>query len=325
MIPTRREAKAHARATMRGIWAAVLSPFTAEGAFDEHGFRANLAHYADDLGIDGVFVGGKQGEFFAMSVAERKRLFEVAVDEIGDRMGTIMSCSDQNMDTVIELASHAQAIGARAIVVHAPVLHFLKAQDETLSAYYRAIAGAVDIPIALWSHPDSGYLMSPDLCLRLAAENDTVVAIKYSVPRAMYAELTRRAGDGLIVSTASEEEWLENVVELGWRLYLCSNPPFLFQSAGDTRMRHYTDMAFAGDVDGARAVSQSLEPVRHAFKASRPAEKPHAHAKAWMDLLGQTGGHVRRPMLGLDAAERAAVERAFEASGLNRGLSARAA
>ena len=44
-----------------------------------------------------------------------------------------MSCSDQNLDTVIELAKHAQAIGADYIVVHAPVLHFLPATTRRCS------------------------------------------------------------------------------------------------------------------------------------------------------------------------------------------------
>ncbi len=116
-----------------------------------------------------------------MSLAERKRTFDIAVAEIGGAR-TILSCSDQNLDTVIELAEHAQAIGSDYIVVHAPVLHFLTKQDETLLAYYRTMSEAVDIGIALWSHPDSGYLMSPELCARVA-ELPNVVAIKYSVPR----------------------------------------------------------------------------------------------------------------------------------------------
>ena len=151
------------------------------------------------------------------------------------------------MDTVIELAKHAQAIGAHYIVVHAPVLHFLHTQDETLYQYYKTISEQVDIGIAMWSHPDFGYLMSPELCARIA-ELPNIVAIKYSVPREMYARLTRLAGDKLIVSTASEEEWFDNIVELGWRLYLCSSPPYLFQTKADRRMREYTDLAFPGEV-----------------------------------------------------------------------------
>jgi 4-hydroxy-tetrahydrodipicolinate synthase len=309
------DAKAYSRAHMKGIWAAALMPFTTGGAMDEAGMRANMAHWINDLKIDGFFIAGKQGEFFSMSVAERKRACEVAVSAAAGKAQTIMSCSDQNMDVVIDLARHAQQAGADYIVVHAPMLHFLKQQDQTLLQYYETIANAVDIGIALWSHPDSGYLMSPGLCARLA-DIPNVVAIKYSVPRPMYKTLTELAGHKILVSTASEEEWLDNIVELNWQLYLCSSPPYLIQTKGDTRMRQYTDMAFAGDVKGAREVWKSLEPVRHALKSTRPSEKPHAHQKYWQDLLGQVGGHVRRPMLALTDAEKTATRAAFKACGL---------
>lgn len=311
----RQEAKDYARSHMKGIWAASLMPFGPDLSIDETGWRGNLRHWVGELGIDGVFVSGKQGEFFSMSVAERKRTFEIAVDEIGGRAGTIMSCSDQNMDVVIELAKHAQAVGADYIVVHAPVLHFLHKQDETLFQYYKTISEQIDIGIAMWSHPDSGYLMSPELCARIA-ELPNIVAIKYSVPREMYARLTRLAGDKLLVSTASEEEWFDNIVELGWRLYLCSSPPYLFQSKVDRRMREYTDLAFKGEVARAKAVRDSLNPVREAFRRSRPPEKPPAHSKYWQELLGQTGGRVRAPMLELTDAEKDATRRAFETCGL---------
>ena len=312
---SKKDAKAYARANMKGIWAAALTPFLADGAIDEEGLRANIHHWLGELGIDGLFIAGKQGEFFSMSIEERKRMFEIAVDASRGHGATIMSCSDQNMDVVIDLARHAQKVGADYIVVHAPVLHFLKEQDETLLNYYRHIASKVDIGIALWSHPDSGSLMSPQLCDELA-DIENVVAIKYSVPRDMYAELTRLAGDRILVSTASEEEWLDNILELGWQLYLCSSPPYLLQSARDRRMRDYTDLAFAGKAAEARAVRDSLEPVRAALRSTRPPEKVHAHQKYWQDLLGQRGGHVRAPLLELTDEERRATRAAFETCGL---------
>ncbi|MDE2333464.1 MAG: dihydrodipicolinate synthase family protein, partial [Rhodospirillales bacterium] len=206
---SRADAKGFARENLRGIWAAALTPFRADLSLDEDGFAANLRHWRDALGIDGVFVGGKQGEFFSMSVEERKQLFDVATAACEGRMRTIMSCSDQNLDVVLDLAEHAQHHGADFIVVHAPLLHFVEDRDEVLLAYYRRISEAVDIGIALWSHPDSGYLMSPELCAELA-RLPNIVAIKYSVPREMYTRLTHLAGDRLIVSTASEAEWLDN-------------------------------------------------------------------------------------------------------------------
>ena len=312
----RADAKAFARANLRGIWAAALTPFRPDDfALDADGFARNLQHWTRDLGIDGVFVCGKQGEFFAMSVAERKQCFDIAVAAIKGHGRTIMSCSDQNMDVVIDLAHHAEAVGADFIVVHAPLLHFLHDRDDTLFAYYRHISEQVNIGIAMWSHPDSGYLMSPELCARIAALPN-IVAIKYSVPREMYTRLTHLAGDNLIVSTASEDEWLDNIVELNWQVYLCSNPPFLYQTATDRRMRDYSDAAFGGDIAKARAIRDSLDPVRAAFKASRPGGKPQAHAKYWMELLGQVGGPVRAPMLQLTDTEKSIIRAAFAQSGL---------
>ena len=318
----RDEAKAYAHADMKGIWAAALQPFRDDLSIDEAGMRANIRHWVDDLGIDGLFIAGKQGEYFSMSVEERKRVFEIAVDETRDsRAGTIMSCSDQNMDTVIDLARHAQAVGADYIVVHAPVLSFVTDRNELLFEYYRTVSESVEIGIAMWSHPDSGYLMSPELCARIA-ELPNVVAIKYSVPREMYAELTRLAGDRILVSTASEEEWLDNILELGWQLYLCSSPPYLLQTAADRRMRLYTDLALAGEAEQARRVRDSLNPVREALKRTRPGAKPHAHQKYWQELLGQVGGPVRPPMLELTDAEKQATRQAFESCGLEAMRSA---
>jgi 4-hydroxy-tetrahydrodipicolinate synthase len=132
----------------------------------------------------------------------------------------------------------------------------------------------------------------------------------------MYARLTRLAGDRILVSTASEDEWFDNIVELGWRLYLCSSPPYLIQTKADRRMREYTDLAMRGEVARAKAVRDSLNPVREALRRTRPAEKFHAHSKYWQDLLGQVGGAVRRPMLELTDAEKDATRHAFEACGL---------
>jgi 4-hydroxy-tetrahydrodipicolinate synthase len=317
---TKKDAKAYSRQTMKGVWAAALTPFTRSLAVDEEGFCRNLDTWIEDLKIDGFFIAGKQGEFSSMSLDERKRAFELAVEACAGRAETIMSCSDQNMDVVIDLARHAQKVGADYIVVHAPVLHFFKAQDETLFSYYRTIADKVDIGIALWSHPDSGYLMSPALCNKLA-DIENVVAIKYSAPRPMYADLTRLASDRILVSTASEEEWLDNILELNWRLYLCSSSPYLIQSKNDRRMREYTDLAFAGKAEEARCLRDSLEPVRAALRDSRPPEKPHSHQKYWQELLGQVGGAVRPPLLDLTEEQRKITRQAFENSGLGTARS----
>ena len=95
------EAKEYAQEHFSGIFAASMTPFKADGSTDEEGLRSNLRHWIDDLGIAGLFVNGKQGEFFSMTLAERKRQFEIVLEEVGDRCRTIMSCSDENLDVVL--------------------------------------------------------------------------------------------------------------------------------------------------------------------------------------------------------------------------------
>lgn len=315
-VPYRKQdAKAYAREHFRGVWAATATPFAEDLSLDEAGLRRNLRHWIRDLELGGLFVSGKQGEFFSMSVAERKRTFELAVEEAAGRCGIVTSCSDTNLDVVLELARHSQAIGADYIVVHSPVLHFHHRPDETVYEYYRHLSEQLDIGIALWNHPDCGYVMSPQLCARIA-ELPNIVAIKYSVDRALYRELTALAGDKILVSTASEEDWLDNIIELGWRLYLCSTPPFLLQTKVDRRINEYTRLAFEGRHAEARAVRDSLEPARQAFRSARPSGTPQACTKYWLELLGQAGGPVRRPLLNLSEAEKAATREAFARSGL---------
>ncbi|WP_283426442.1 dihydrodipicolinate synthase family protein [Shimia sagamensis] len=309
------EAKAYARETMRGIWAAALNPFDDDGAMNEAGLRSNIRHWIDDLHIQGLFIAGKQGEFWSMSLEERKRNMTVAAEECAGKAGTIMSISDQSVDTVLELGRHAQDCGADYVVVHAPMLSFCHDRDEVLYNYYKYLCDRLDIGIAMWSHPDSGYLMAPETCARIA-DLPNIMAIKYSVPRDMYTRLTKMVGDKILVSTSLEDDWLDNIEELNWQLYLCSSPPYQLQTKNDLRMHEYTELAFAGKFDEARRVRDSLDPVRAAIKSTKPAGKPTAHGKYWQELLGQVGGHVRHPMLELTDAEKTATAAAFKNCGL---------
>ena len=309
------EAKEYAQEHFRGIFAAGMTPFKTDGSTDEEGLRSNLHHWIDDLGIDGLFINGKQGEFFSMTLAERKRQFEIVIEEVGDSCRTIMSCSDENLGTVLELGRHAQNIGADWIIVHAPPLYFHKNVDAVLKEYYRYIAEQLDIGIAIWHQPDYNYIVEPEVCSDIAKLKN-IVAIKYSVDRDRYARLTDMTRGKLIVSTSSEDLWLENITELGWQVYLCSTPPFLMQTKLDQRMNEYTRLAMAGDVAKARVVRDSLNPVREALKNTRPPDKPQAQQKYWADLLGQVGGLVRRPLLNLTDEEKVIVKTAFDACGL---------
>jgi 4-hydroxy-tetrahydrodipicolinate synthase len=317
------DAKAYAREHFKGVWAATVTPFAKDTlAFDAVGYAKNVRHWYTDLKVAGLFTCGKQGEFFSMSVAERKQCLEITVDiaqslasKLTQKPGVVMSCSDTNLDVVLDLAKTAQSVGADYIVVHSPVLHFGADTDETIYEYYRYLSEQLDIGIALWNHPDCGYIMSPQLCAKIA-QLPNIVAIKYSTDRKQYTELTHLAGDNIIVSNPSEEEWLDNIRELNWQLYLCSTPPLLLQATGDTRIHDYTQAAFAGDFKLAQRLRDSLEPAREAFKAARFGAGPTPTSKVWQECLGQVGGPVRRPLINFTQEQHQKVQALFKTSGI---------
>jgi 4-hydroxy-tetrahydrodipicolinate synthase len=317
------DAKAYAKEHLRGIWAANLTPFDDALAFDENAYRSNLHHWLHDLHLGGIFIAGKQAEFFSMSIEERKRMMDISVEvaaDLGSRggvghAGIITSCSDTNLDVVLDLARYSEHIGADYVIVHSPVFHFGANTEETIYEYYRYLSEQLDIGIAMWNHPDCGYIMSPQLCARIA-QLENIVAIKYSTDRDLYKQLTHLAGQDIQVSNPDEEDWLKNIEELHWSLYLCSTPPFLLQSKIDQRMNEYTRLAFNGNFTEAQKVNDSLDSVRKAFKASKPKGKPQAHAKYWQELLGQHGGRVRRPLLQLTQEEKDVIKKHFQESGL---------
>ena len=89
------EAKEFSREYMRGIWAAALTPFNDDLSLDEMGLRRNIRHWVDDLKIQGLFIAGKQGEFWSMSMEERMQNMRIAVEETGDRA---QSSADRRRD-----------------------------------------------------------------------------------------------------------------------------------------------------------------------------------------------------------------------------------
>jgi len=205
------EAKEYAKENMIGVWAANLTPFDENLKLDEKAYRENLDHWIKRLKLGGLFIAGKQAEFFSMSIAERKRLMELSVQAADDagsrdgigRCGIVTSCSDTNLDVVLDLANHSENIGADYIIVHSPVLHFGADTDETIYEYYRYISEKINIGLAMWNHPDCGYVMSPELCARIA-DLPNVVAIKYSTDREKYKRLTQLVAGKIHVSNPDE-------------------------------------------------------------------------------------------------------------------------
>ncbi len=320
MLPsTLSPAKQLAREKVRGLWIAIPTPFTESGIIDEEALRASVEYYIDGLKVDGIYCGGVMGEFWALTVAERKRVHELVVEQNAGRIPLIAHTGHHVFSEVIELCDHAQDIGIDFAIVMNPYLPTAPA-DELVENWYRQIRAASSVPLFLFNTRYSGYCLSPSLIARLA-DIDTVCGIKNPRDEEHILEVQRLAGDRIVVTDASETDWLNLHLDHGFPALMSTLTLALFQTPEDRRVLEYTARADAGNIDGAWEVQRSLDPHRHVYQkwvraASERGIVPIAYLKAWLELMGLPQGSVRPPLVPLTPDEQDGMRRELDALGL---------
>jgi 4-hydroxy-tetrahydrodipicolinate synthase len=108
----------------------------------------------------------------------------------------------------------------------------------------------------------------------------------------------------------------------GMKVHMSSAAPFLMQVPGYTPMRDYAELALAGKFKEAAALRDGIQPLRDLNEKwlREPWLKhriiPIHYLKAWSELLGMAGGHVRPPLPQVTEAERLEMRAELEQAGL---------
>jgi 4-hydroxy-tetrahydrodipicolinate synthase len=309
-------AKALARERVRGVWIAIPTPFTADGAHvDEDLLSAAVEHYVDGLGVDGIFCGGVMGEFWALTLHERMRVHELVAEQARGRVPLMAQVGHHAFADSVALCEHAQDHGIEFGIAMNP--YYPPSPDELVRNWYERLAAATSLPMFLFNTTYSGYTLSPELISQLA-DIDSVCGIKNPQPRDHLLQVQELAGDRLVVTDAAERHWLELHTEHGFQSLMSTPALALYQRPGDTPVADYTRRADEGDLAGARAISDGLGPARDAFDRWMRApwlERhviPIAGLKAWLAMMGLPQGPVRPPLLPLPADEEAALRSELE-------------
>ena len=250
------EAKEAARAQFRGVWAAIASPFTPDGALDEAGLRRNMRYFTDGLGIEGIFCAGTMGEFWALTKEERKRVVEIVVEEARGKCKVIAHTGHHSPHETVDLTRHAQDVGADFAVVINP--YFPAAGEQAIYEWFEFVSKHTDIGIWMFDTPFSGIGLSPQLTARIA-DLENICGIKVSRPLEHYAQVQKLCGDRIVLSHPSETEWLKLMRDYGAKVHMSSAAPFLIQTPNWLLMRKYTELGLDGRFDEAASVYHELD------------------------------------------------------------------
>ncbi len=281
----------------RGVIGAPVTPFAPGGPLDPDRLH-RCVRFLVAQGVDAVALPLHTGESPSLSVTERKAAVEVAVGAAAGEVPVLVHASMPGTPEVVDLARHAEAAGAAAVVVVTP--YHWRPGPTSLEAHYRAVCDSVGIDVLAYNFPPRlGVAVTPELIETLVGACPNFVGVKdASYDMQSFTECARRG-------TAAREDFsmLTGVEYLLPSMPVGGSGCFSPSSAIAPRLVRRLEAACrAGDVATARPLQHRMSALWHLL---RETGYP-ASVKAAMTMLDRPVGGVRLPLLDPDpdATER---------------------
>jgi 4-hydroxy-tetrahydrodipicolinate synthase len=278
---------------IRGFIPAVVTPFDSGGNIQLGDFETIIRWFLD-INADGICLAGDNGESWALSIDERRDLLTTSRRVAGDKIPVILGASAATTKQAIKYAELAAAEGAGAILLM-PQTYVLKASRAEMTAHFRNVAAAVNIPIVAYNSPRrSGIAMSVD---DIAAICDVapVVALKESTRDVHHlSHVIRRLGQRIAVMTGPAS-YIFLGAALGAAGFIATGPELLAKKA--SRLMEV----------GRSAPTAEYRELHHAlsriYEFLMTAGTWPAALKASLNMIGLPAGVPREPVQALQPPE----------------------
>lgn len=287
----------------KGSITALVTPFK-DGVLDEDCFRQLVQRQLDE-GTHGLVPVGTTGESPTLSHEEHKRVVELCIELAGGKVPIIAGAGSNCTAEAIELAQHAESVGADAVLVVTP--YYNKPTQEGLYQHYKAINDAIKTPIFIYNIPGRSVVdMSLDTMARLFAL-DNIVGVKDAT-----GDLSRVPKQRRIVGEDFIQLSGEDATALGFNVHGGVGCISVTANVAPKLCSDFQSACLAGDCHTALQLLDKLMPLHEAmFCESNPVPAKYA-----LSRLGFGTGEVRLPMVPLTEAGRKKVDEALEAAGL---------
>ena len=168
----------HVRFELRGLWAALPTPWSHDGRLDREVFQHDITRICR-AAIHGVYSGGTTGEFYAQDFARFVEINECLV-QTSHANGKPVQCGCTALSTrqAVERVRYARSIGADAIQIALPFWLELD-DDETLQFFEDIASAAGDLPIIHYDTIRSKRRITPDHYARICERVPTLQGTKF--------------------------------------------------------------------------------------------------------------------------------------------------
>ena len=287
----------------KGSMTALITPFK-DGQVDEAAFRA-LVDWQIASGSHGLVPVGTTGESPTLSHAEHKRVVEICISEARRRVPVVAGAGSNNTKEAIELATHAEAAGADAVLVVTP--YYNKPTQEGMYRHFKAINDAVGIPIVIYNIPPRSVVdMSVETMKRLF-ELKNIVGVKDATGDVSRVSRQREAMGPDFIQLSGEDMTALSCMAAG--AHGCIS---VVSNVAPQSCAALMEACFAGDYAGALKLQDRLTPLHAAIFA----EPGLAGAKYGLSVLGKASDETRLPLLPVTEPTRAIIRKAMTHAGL---------
>lgn len=164
----------------KGIKSALVSCFDENENVNGDDMRRLMRWHIKE-GFSGFYINGGTGEGPRLQKETRKRIAEIAVDEVkGTGADIINHVGAIDLRTAVELAEHAAKVGCDAISSVPPF--FFGYGEEQIYEYYKAIADASGLPVLMYASPLAGVNITPKMVDRLMDRIPNLIGLKWTSP-----------------------------------------------------------------------------------------------------------------------------------------------
>ena len=192
----------------KGIFPAFYACYDDAGEISTGRVRA-FTEYLIGKGVNGLYVGGSSGECIYHSVPERKAVLEAVIAQAAGRIPVIAHVACNNTRDSMELAAHAQSVGADCIAAIPPIYFHLP--DRAIAKYWSDIASAApDTDFIIYNIPQLAGVALNGSLLRTMLSVPNVIGVKNSSMPIQDIEMWR--DEGAIVFNGPDEQLLSGLV-----------------------------------------------------------------------------------------------------------------
>lgn len=165
------------RETLRGIWAGIPTAFQEDGSLDEERLRENVDRMCS-IAIDGIYSTGGSGEFYALELADFKRVVDVFVGGARKAGKPVqIGCGWSNVEGMIARMKYAKQAGADGVQVTFP--YWYGVNPKEVLPFFRALATACpDMPMVHYNATAGRLLLHGNDYRLLAEEVPTLIGTK---------------------------------------------------------------------------------------------------------------------------------------------------